>query len=62
MVLTNATAFAVLKILRNLVSMQKSLFANNCSSKHNYEKCPMWRNFLFLLNFQKQFVAFWKYV
>ena len=33
MVLVNVIAFAVLKILHNLVSMQKSLFANNCWSK-----------------------------
>ena len=33
MVLVNAIAFAVLKILRNLVSIQKSLFVNNCRSK-----------------------------
>ena len=33
MLLVNAIAFAVLKILPNLVSIQKSLFANNCWSK-----------------------------
>ena len=33
MVLVNVIAFAVLKILHNLCSIQKSLFANNCWSK-----------------------------
>ena len=33
MVLVNVIAFAVLKILHNLVSTQRSLFANNCWSK-----------------------------
>ena len=33
MVLVNVIAFAVLKILHNLVSIQKSLFASNCWSK-----------------------------
>ena len=42
MVLVNVTVFVVLKILHNFVSIQKSLFANNCWSKQNYEKCAMW--------------------
>ena len=33
MVFVNVIAFAVLKILHNLVSIQRSLFANNCWSK-----------------------------
>ena len=33
MVLVNVIQFPVLKILHNLVSMQKSLFVNNCRSK-----------------------------
>ena len=33
MVLVNVIAFAVLKIFHNLVSIQKSLFANNCWNK-----------------------------
>ena len=33
MVLVKVIAFAVLKILHNLLSIQKSLFANNCWSK-----------------------------
>ena len=41
MVLANVGAFAVLKILHKLVSIQMSLFANNCWSKQNYKKCTM---------------------
>ena len=33
MVLVRVIAFAVLKILHNLLSIQKSLFTNNCRSK-----------------------------
>ena len=48
MVLVNVITFAVFKTLNNLVSMQKSLFAkNNCWSKQNYKKCPMWPNLYF---------------
>ena len=38
MVLANAIAFVVLKILHNLVFMQKSLLANNCLHKQNHGK------------------------
>ena len=47
MLFVNIIAFAVLKILHNLGSMQKSLLADNCWSKQNYEKCPMWPNLYF---------------
>ena len=47
MLFVNIIAFAVLKILHNLVSMQKFLLADNCRSKQNYEKCPMWPNLYF---------------
>ena len=47
MLFVNIIAFAVLKILHNLVSMQKALLADNCWSKQNYEKCPMWPNLYF---------------
>ena len=38
MVSLNVIAFVVQKILHNLVSMYKSLFANNCFSERNYEE------------------------
>ena len=44
MVLTNVIEFAVLKVLHNLVSMQKFLFADNCWSRQSYDKCPIWPN------------------
>ena len=37
MISANVIAFPVLKILRNLVSMQKPLLTNNCWGKQNYE-------------------------
>ena len=46
MVLANVIAFAVLKILHNLVSMLNFLFANSCWSKQNYKKCPL--TFIFI--------------
>ena len=47
MVLVNVTAFVDLNMLHNLVSMQKFLYANNCWSKQNYEKCPTWPKLFF---------------
>ena len=41
MVLLNSVAFVVFKILRNLVSMQNFLNANNCGHKENFGNCPM---------------------
>ena len=48
MVLANVITFIVLKILHNLVSMQKSLYVNNCWSNQNYKKCPMGTNLCFI--------------
>ena len=44
MVLANVTAYAVLEIFHNFVSMQKVLFAKNCWSKYNYKKFPISSN------------------
>ena len=46
--LDNAIVFAVLKIVDNLVSMQKSFFADNCWSTQNYGKCSMWPYLFFI--------------
>ena len=48
MVLINVIAFAILKILHNLVSVQKILFASKWWSKKNYKKCPCDITFIFI--------------
>ena len=40
MVLIKSVAFVVFEILRNLVSMQNFLNANNCWRKQNFENFP----------------------
>ena len=48
MVLAIVIAFTVLKILSNVVSMQKSLLTNNyCLKKQNYEKDQCDLTFIF---------------
>lgn len=42
-----AIVFAVLKVLHNLVSMQKSLFENYSRRKPNNENCPGLPNLFF---------------
>ena len=48
MVLANVIVFPLWKISHNLVHMRKSLFANNCWSKQDNEKCPIWETFAFI--------------
>ena len=45
----STVAFVVLKILENLFSMEKPLYANNCWRKENYENCP---TFIFTCSFR----------
>ena len=48
----SSLVFQVLNISHNFVSTQMSLFANNCWSEQNYEKCQMWPNFYFYWSFR----------
>ena len=56
MVLMNIVAFAVFKILLNLVFMQNLLNANNCWHKHNLQNCPMWTHISFWCTFR---ISYW---
>ena len=58
MVLVNVIAFAVLKILHNLVSIQKSLFANNCWSK--IRKSAQWDLAFILIELSEKLNSFVK--
>ena len=59
MAFAKVIAFAVFKILHNLVSMQKAFSQITAEISKNYEKCPMKPN-LFLLNLQKQLTVLCK--
>ena len=58
MVLVNVIAFAVLKILHNLCSIQKSLFANNCWSK--IRKSAQWDLAFILIELSEKLNSFVK--
>ena len=52
MVLIKSVAFVIFEILRNLVSMQNFLNANNCWRKQNFENFPTWPYLYFWCTFR----------
>ena len=50
--LIKSAVFAVFEILRNLVSMENFLNANNCWSKQNFENFPTWPYLYFWCTFR----------
>ena len=51
-VLIKPVAFVVFEILRNLISMQNFLNANNCWRKQNFENFPTWPYLYFWFTFR----------